>query len=196
MLAETTCNDLKADLSRIKHRLEQVEVELHGVELGTITAYYISKFVLPSATQYQTIESNINQSILEPEQYCHAHLFILHIQGDDDLQILCDMFDKYIGKVYSIQYVWSIRHQSIVICVRLQHWYVDKFSQIFRTELVIQQELNKHTSEKQSLCITNNINRRTYKVVLGRRLSKIKLSSNPPKIITELNVNTMQRVLI
>ena len=106
------------------------------------------------------------------------------------------MFDKYIGKIYSIRYVWSIRHQSNVICIRLQHWYVDKFSQIFRTELIIQQELNKHTSEKQTVCITNNTNRRTYKVVLGRRLSKIKLSSNPPKIIAELNVETMHRVLI
>lgn len=188
--------DIKADLSRIKHRLEQVEDELHGVDLGSITTYYISKFVLPSATQYRTIDSSINQTILDPDQYCHNHLFILHPQPTEDLQALCDMFDKYIGKVQSIRYVWSIRHQSIIICVRLQHWYVDKFSQIFRTELVIQQELNKHTSEKQSICITNNANRHTYKVILGRRLSKIKLSSNPPNIITDLNVDSMQRVLI
>lgn len=196
MSVESTCSDLKADLSRIKQRLDEVEDVLHGVDFGSITTYYISKYVLPCATQYRTIDANINRTILEPEQYCHAHLFILHPQTDEDLQILCDMFDKYIGKVYSIRYVWSIRHQSNVICIRLQHWYVDKFSQIFRTELVIQQELNKHTSEKQTVCITNNTNRRTYKVVLGRRLSKIKLSSNPPKIIAEINVESMHRVLI
>ena len=188
--------DIKADLSRIKHRLEQVEDELHGVDLGSITTYYISKFVLPSATQYRTIDSNINQTILNEGQCCHNHLFILHPQPTEVLQSLCDVFDKYIGKVYSIRYVWSIRHQSIVICIRLQYWYVDKFSQIFRTELVIQQELNKHTSEKQSICITNNTNRHTYKVILGRRLSNKKLSSNPPKIITDLNVDAMHRVLI
>ena len=188
--------DIKADLSRIKQRLEAVVDVLHGVDIGSITTHYISKFVLPSATQYRTIDSNINQTILETEQCCHTHLFILHPQPDEDLQILCDMFDKYIGKVYSIRYVWSIRHQSIVICIRLQHWYVDKFSQIFRTELVIQQELNKHTSEKQSICITNNANRHTYKVILGNRLCKIKTSSNPPKIIPDLHVETMQRVLM
>lgn len=191
-----TSIDINADLSRIKHRLEQVENELQDVDIGSITTYYISTFVLPSATQYRTIESNINQTILEPDQYCHAHIFILHPQPNEDLQTLCVMFDKYIGKVYSIRYVWSIRHQSIVICIRLQHWYVDKFSQILRTELVIQQELNKHTCEKQTICITNNVNRHTYKVILGRRLSKIKTSSSPPKIITDLNVETMQRVLI
>ena len=196
MSVEATCSDLKADLSRIKQRLEEVEDELHGVDLGSITTYYISKFVLPSATQYRTIDSNINQTVLEPEQHCYTHLFILQPTPNEDLQILCDMFDKYIGKVHSIRYVWSIRHQSIVICLRLKHWYVDKFSQIFRTELVIQQELNKHTNEKQSICITNNANRHTYKVILGRRLSNIKLSSNPPNIITDLNVESMQRVLI
>jgi hypothetical protein len=191
-----TSIDIKADLARIKNRLEQVEDELHGVDIGSITTYYISKFVLPSATQYRTIDSNINQSMLEPEQYCHAHLFILNPQPTEDMQALCDMFDKYIGKIYSMRYVWSIRHQSIVICIRLQHWYVDKFSQIIRTELVIQQELNKHTSEKLSICITNNTNRHTYKVILGRRLSKIKTSNSPPKIITDINVESMQRVLI
>jgi nitrate reductase alpha subunit len=189
-------SDIKADLSRIKQRLEAVVDVLHGVDIGSITTHYISKFVLPSATQYRTIDTNINQNILEPDQQCYIHLFILHPQPDEDLQILCDMFDKYIGKVHSIRYVWSIRHQSIVICVRLQHWYVDKFSQIFRTELVIQQELNKHTSEKQSICITNNTNRHAYKVILGRRLCKIKASSNPPRIITDLNMDLMQRVLI
>jgi nitrate reductase alpha subunit len=189
-------SDIKADLSRIKQRLEEVVDVLYGVDIGSITTHYISKFVLPSATQYRTIDSNVNQTILEPEQHCYIHLFILHTQPDEDLQILCDMFDKYIGKVYSIRYVWSIRHQSIVICVRLQHWYVDKFSQIFRTELVIQQELNKHISEKQSICITNNKNRHAYKVILGNRLCKIKLSSGPPKIITDLNVESMHRVLI
>ncbi len=189
-------SDINADLSRIKQRLEQVEDELHGVDIGSITTHYISKFVLPCATQYRTIDSNINQNILEPEQYCHTHLFVLHTQPDEDLEILCDMFNKYIGKVYSIRYVWSIRHQSIVICIRLQHWYADKFSQLFRTELIIQQELNKHTSEKQTICITNNTNRHTYKVILGRRLGKIKLSSNPPKMITDLNVESMHRVLI
>ena len=191
-----TSIDIKADLARIKNRLEQVEDELHGVDIGSITTYYISKFVLPSATQYRTIDSNINQSMLEPEQYCHAHLFILNPQPTEDIQALCDMFDKYIGKINSMRYVWSIRHQSIVICIRLQHWYVDKFSQIFRTEMVIQQELNKHTSEKLSICITNNTNRHTYKVILGRRLSKIKTSSSPPKIITDINVESMHRVLI
>ena len=189
-------SDIKADLSRIKQRLDQVEDVLHGVDIGSITTHYISKFVLPFATQYRTIDSNINRTILEPEQYCHAHLFILHPFPHDDLPILCDMFDKYIGKVYTIRYVWSIRHQTIVICIRLQHWYVDKFSQIFRTELVIQQELNKHTSEKQSICITNNTNRHTYKVILGRRLCKIKTTGSPPKIITDLNLDSMQRVLI
>lgn len=189
-------SDIKADLSRIKQRLDAVVDVLHGVDIGSITTHYISKFVLPSTTQYRTIDSNINQAILEPDQYCHAHLFILHPQPCEDLQVLCDMFDKYIGKVQSTRYVWSIRHQSIVICVRLQHWYVDKFSQIFRTELVIQQELNKHTSEKQSICITNNTNRHTYKVILGRRLCRIKTSSNPPKIIPDINVESMQRVLI
>lgn len=189
-------SDIKADLSRIKQRLDAVEDELHGVDIGSITTRYISKFVLPSATQYRTIDSNINQAILEPDQYCYTHLFLLQPTPNEDLQILCDMFDKYIGKVHSIRYVWSIRHQSIVICVRLQHWYVDKFSQIFRSELVIQQELNKHTSEKQSICITNNTNRHTYKVILGRRLCKIKTSSNPPRIITDLNMDSMQRVLL
>jgi hypothetical protein len=188
--------DIKADLSRIKQRLEKVEDVLHGVDLGSITTQYISKFVLPCATQYRTIDANINRAILEPDQQCHAHLFILDPPPDEDLQSLCDMFNKYIGKVYSIMYVWSIRHQSIVICIRLQHWYVDKFSQIFRTELVIQQELNKHTSEKQPVCIKNNTNRHTYKVVLGRRLCKIKTSSNPPKLITDLNVESMRRILI
>ena len=188
--------DIKADLSRIKQRLEQVEDELHGVDIGSITTSYISKFVLPSATQYRTFDANINQTILEPEQHCYIHLFILHPQPREDLQALCDMFDKYIGKVYSIKYMWSIRHQSIIICVRLQYWYVDKFSQIFRTELIIQQELNKHTSEKHSICITNNTFRHTYKVILGRRLSKIKTSSSPPNIIPDLNVDSMQRVLI
>ena len=188
--------DIKADLSRIKQRLEEVVDVLHGVDIGSIAAHYISKFVLPFATQYRTIDSNINQTILEPEQQCYTYLFILHPPPDEDLQILCEMFDKYIGKVCTIRYVWSIRHQSIVICVRLQHWYVDKFSQIFRTELVIQQELNKHTSEKQSICITNNTNRHTYKVILGRRLCKIKASSNPPRIITDLNMDSMQRVLL
>lgn len=196
MSTKSTCIDINADLSRIKQRLDEVEDVLHGVDIGSITTHYISKFVLPSATQYRTIDSNINQTILEPHQLCHAHLFILNPQPDEDLQILCDMFDKYIGKVYSIRYVWSIRHQSIVICIRLQHWHVDKFSQIFRTELVIQHELNKHTSEKQSICITNNANRHTYKVILGNRLCKIKTSSNPPKIITDLNVESMHRVLI
>ena len=196
MSAESTCNDLKADLSRIKQRLEQVEDVLHGVDIGSITTYYISKFVLPYATQYRTIDSNINQNILEPEQYCHTHLFILNPPPVEDLQVLCDMFDKYIGKVYTMRYIWSIRHQSICICVRLQYWYVDKFSQIFQTELVIQQELNKHTSEKQSVCIINNTNRHTYKVLLGRRLYKIKTSSSPPKLITDLNIETMHRVLI
>ena len=188
--------DINADLSRIKQRLEQVEDVLHGVDIGSITTHYISKFVLPSATQYRMIDANINQTILEPEQYCHVHLFILNPQPSADLQIICDMFDKYIGKVQSIRYVWSIRHQSIVICIRLQHWYVDKFSQIFRTELVIQKELNKHTSEKQHFCITNNTNRYTYKVILGNRLCKIKTSTTPPKIIRELNVDSMHRVLI
>jgi hypothetical protein len=188
--------DIKADLSRIKQRLEEVVDVLHGVDMGSITTHYISKFVLPSATQYRTIDANINQTILEPEQQCYTHLFILHTPPDEDLQTLCDMFDKYIGKVYSIRYVWSIRHQSIVICVRLQHWYVDKFSQMFRTELVIQQDLNKHTSEKQSICITNNANRHTYKVILGRRLCRIKTSCTPPKIIPEINVESMKRVLI
>jgi len=157
-------SDINADLSRIKQRLEQVEDVLHGVDLGSITTQYISKFVLPCATQYRTIDANINRAILE--------------------------------KVYSIRYVWSIRHQSIVICIRLQHWYADKFSQIFRTELVIQQELNKHTSEKQPVCIKNNTNRHTYKVILGRRLCKIKTSINPPHIIPDLNVESMRRVLI
>ena len=189
-------SDIKADLSRIKQRLEAVVDVLHGVDMGSITTSYVSKFVLPSATQYRTIDANINQTILEPEQHCYIHLFILRPPPDEDLQILCEMFDKYIGKVYSIRYVWSIRHQSIVICIRLQHWYVDKFSQIFRTELVIQQELNKHNSEKQSICITNNTNRHTYKVILGNRLCKIKTSSSPPKIITDLNVESMHRVLI
>jgi len=196
MSVESTCSDLKADLSRIKQRLEQVEDVLHGVDMGSITTHYISKFVLPSATQYRTIDSNINQAILEPDQYCYTHLFLLQPTPNEDLQILCDMFDKYIGKVHSIRYVWSIRHQSIVICVRLKHWYVDKFSQIFRTELVIQQELNKHTIEKQSICITNNTNRHAYKVILGRRLCKIKTSSSPPKITPDINVESMQRVLI
>ncbi len=191
-----TSIDINADLARIKNRLEQVEDELQDVDIGSISTYYISKFVLPSATQYRTIESNINQSILEPDQYCHAHIFILDPQPNADLQTLCDMFDKYIGKVYSMRYVWSIRDQAIVICIRLQHWYVDKFSQIFRTELVIQQELNKHASEKQTFCITNNTTRHTHKVILGRRLSKIKTSSSLPKIITDINVETMQRVLI
>jgi hypothetical protein len=189
-------SDIKADLSRIKQRLEAVVDVLHGVDMGSITTSYVSKFVLPSAIQYRTIDANINQTILEPEQPHCTHLFILYPHPDEDLQILCDMFDKYIGKVYSMRYVWSIRHQSIVICVRLQHWYVDKFSQIFRTELVIQQELNKHTSEKQSICITNNTNRHTYKVILGNRLCKIKTSSNPPKIIHDLHVESMNRVLI
>ena len=188
--------DIKADLSRIKQRLEQVEDVLHGVDIGSITTHYISKFILPFATQYRTIDANVNQTILEPDQQCYIHLFILYPQPDEDLQILCDMFDKYIGKVHSIRYVWSIRHQSIVICVRLQHWYVDKFSQIFRSELVIQKELNKHASEKYSISITNNANRHTYKVILGNRLCKIKTSSNPPKIITDLNVDSMRRVLI
>lgn len=188
--------DINADLSRIKHRLDQVEDVLHGVDIGSITTHYISKFVLPYATQYRTIDSNINQNILEPEQYCHTHLFILNPPPVEDLQLLCDMFDKYIGKVYTIRYVWSIRHQSIVICVRLKYWYVDKFSQIFQTELVIQKELNKHTSEKQTVCITNNTNRHTYKVLLGRRLYKIKTSSSHPNLITDLNVETMHRVLI
>jgi hypothetical protein len=192
----STSSDIKADLSRIKQRLEEVEDVLHGVDIGSITTSYISKFVLPSATQYRTVDSNINQTILEPEQCCHAYLFILQPAPNEDLQILCDMFDKYIGKVYSIRYMWSIRHQSIVICIRLQHWYVDKFSQIFRTELVIQQELNKHTIEKQSICITNNTNRHTYNVILGRRLCKIKTSSSPPKIIHDVNIDSMQRVLI
>lgn len=196
MSAESTCSDIKADLSRIKQRLEQVEDVLHDVDMGSITTHYISKFVLPSATQYRTIDANMNRAILDPEQHCHAHLFILYPPPDEDLQSLCDMFDKYIGKVYTIQYVWSIRHQSIVICIRLQHWYVDKFSQIFRTELVIQQELNKHTNEKQPIYITNNANRHTYKVILGNRLCKIKTSSSPAKIITDLNVESMKRVLI
>ena len=194
-----SASDIKADLSRIKQRLEEVVDVLHGVDMGSIMTSYVSKFVLPSATQYRMIDANINQTILEPEQQCYIHLFILHPQPDENLQIICDMFDKYIGKVHSIRYVWSIRHQSIVICVRLQHWYVDKFSQIFRTELVIQKELNKHTSEKQSICITNNANntnRHTYKVILGNRLCRTKISSNLPKIIPDLNVETMQRVII
>ena len=191
-----TSSELNNDLIRIKERLNQVEDVLHNVDIGAISIYYISKFVLPSTTQYRTVDSTIDQQILEPEKYCHTHIFILQPEPNADLEFICEYINKYIGQVYTIRYVWSIRHQSIVICVRLQYWYVDKFSQILRSELIIQQELNKFSNEKQPFCITTNKNRRTYKVMLGRRIGKTKLTNDPPQITPDLNVESMPRVLI
>jgi len=189
-------SELNNDLIRIKERLNQVEDVLHNVDIGAISIYYISKFVLPSATQYRTVDTTIDQQILEPDKYCHTHIFILHTEPNEDLEFICEHINKYIGKVYTIRYVWSIRHQSIVICIRLQYWYVDKFSQILRSELIIQQELNKFSNDKQPFCITTNKNRRTYKLILGRRIGKTKLTNVPSQITPDLNVESMPRVLI
>lgn len=191
-----TSSELNNDLNRIKERLSQVEDVLHNVDIGAISIYYISNFVLPSTTQYRTVDSTIDQQILEPEKYCHTHIFILQPEPHEELDFICQHINKYIGKVHTIRHVWSIRHQSIVICVRLQYWYVDKFSQILRSELIIQQELNKFSNEKQPFCITINKNRRTYNVILGRRIGKTKITNDPPQIIPDLNVESMPRVLI
>ena len=59
-------SDINSNLSRIKQRLDEVEDVLHGVDIGSITIHYISKFVLPCATQYRTIDAIINITILEP----------------------------------------------------------------------------------------------------------------------------------
>ena len=188
--------ELNNDLNRIKERLSQVEDVLHNVDIGSISIYYISKFVLPYTTQYRTVDAIIDQQILEPEKYCHTHIFILQPEPHEDLDFICEHINKYIGKVYTIRHVWSIRHQCIVICIRLQYWYVDKFSQILRSELIIQQELNKYSTEKHPFCITMNKNRRTCKVILGRRIGKTKLSNDPPQITADLNVESMPKVLI
>lgn len=189
-----TSDEINGDLIKIKERLHGVENVLQDIETDIYPIQYISKYISPHNVLYKTDRSAIDRTPFITDSIDYHHIFILQ-PPHHDLQYICNLIGTYIGKIYSIRHIWSIHDQSIVICIRLQHWYSDKFTQIFRSELVIQLEFRKYNDSNERVLLRDH-NLQPYNIVLGRRKTRAKTSDNIPLIHIELNTDNLKRIII
>lgn len=186
-------DEIKTDLCKIRERLSNVEHTLYLADPETYRIQYKTKYVSPESLQYKTNNSAMDILPLRTDRIDYHHIFI-HNAPHTDLADICRFIGIYIGMIYSIRNVWSIRDQSIVICIRLQYWYTDKFTQVFRSELIIQNEIDKYTTQ-QNRCVLFDEYMRCYNITLGNRKTYSKIVDHPPIIDKEFEKNQIKRVL-
>ena len=98
-------------------------------------------------------------------------IFIVNPLPETHIQYVIDQLEQYVGKVSRAEYVWAINEQQVILFVKFKYWYDTTFNRVFRSELIITQEKNRHSYAKDTVDLHMDYNKYTFKVLLCKRCS-------------------------
>lgn len=168
------------ETSDLYNKMKTIKSALDGVESYLINHYYdpdasacsfVSTNINPQKTYFATEISNSSSPKIQLNKLDWRSIFILNPLPHTQIQYIIDKLEQYIGKVARAEYVWAINEQQVVLYVKFKYWYDTLFNRVFRSELIITQEKNKHSYTKNTVDLHLDFNQTIFNVLLCKRKS-------------------------
>lgn len=132
---------------------------------------FISNNIHPNKTYFATSIADPLNSKMRLDKHDWRSVFIMNPLPADQLQYMIAQFERCIGKVARAEFVWAIKEQRVVLYIKCKHWYDTQFTKVFRSELIISQERNKHSFTKEFTSLHTDFGRHIFDIVLCKRKS-------------------------
>lgn len=168
-----TCG-LYNKMKNIKTALDGVETYLKNTnydESEPNSCSFVSTNINPQKTYFATQESDVSTSKIKLNNLEWRSIFIINPLPEMHIQYIIDQLEQYVGKVSRSEYIWAINEQQVILFVKFKYWYDTTFNRVFRSELIITQEKNRHSYAKDTVDLHMDYNKYTFKVLLCKRKS-------------------------
>jgi len=183
------------ELSKISTKLRFIQSAINGIENHIDNApdldiacacSFVSKFINNQKTFYALEPVKDNKTYIELDKNDWRSIFIMNPPDADDLPYVIRQLEKYIGKVYRTEYLWTIREQQVILVIKFKKWYDSEFTRNLRSELIINQEINKNVYKKNFINISLDFGKYDFELLLCKRKSKEPVKNDtimvpPPK---------------
>lgn len=169
------------DTCKLYNKMKNIKTALDGVETYLKNTNYdesepnscsfVSTNINPQKTYFATQESQFSTSKMRLNKLDWRSIFIVNPLPETHMQYVIDQLEQYVGKVSRAEYVWAINEQQVILFVKFKYWYDTTFNRVFRSELIITQEKNRHSYAKDTVDLHMDYNKYTFKVLLCKRCS-------------------------
>lgn len=170
-------NEINHDLLSIQTSLKDIETHIENTENlnDNCACSFVSKFINNQKTFYAL---NVNKTNMILEKNDWRSIFIMNPPTPEELPNVISQLEKYIGKVYRTEYMWTIREQNVILAIKFKKWYNDEFTRALRSELIVLQEINKSNYKKQYLELVLDFGKYNFDLLLCKRKSKQPVSDD------------------
>ena len=184
-------NEINNDLLSIQMSLKDIETHIENTENlnDNCACSFVSKFINKQKTFYAL---NVNKTNMVLEKNDWRSIFIMNPPTPEELPNVISQLEKYIGKVYRTEYMWTIREQNVILAIKFKKWYDDEFTRALRSELIVLQEINKSNYKKQYLELVLDFGKYNFDLLLCKRKSKQPVSDNTT-IVPPVDSDTRMR---
>lgn len=184
-------NEINNDLLSIQMSLKDIETHIENTEnlSDNCACSFVSKFINKQKTFYAL---NVNKTNMVLEKNDWRSIFIMNPPTPEELPNVISQLEKYIGKVYRTEYMWTIREQNVILAIKFKKWYNDEFTRALRSELIVLQEINKSNYKKQYLELVLDFGKYNFDLLLCKRKSKQPMSDNTT-IVPPVDSDTRMR---
>jgi len=184
-------NEINHDLLSIQASLKDIETHIENTENlnDNCACSFVSKFINKQKTFYAL---NVNKTNMVLEKNDWRSIFIMNPPTPEELPNVISQLEKYIGKVYRTEYMWTIREQNVILAIKFKKWYDDEFTRALRSELIVLQEINKSNYKKQYLELVLDFGKYNFDLLLCKRKSKQPVSDNTT-IVPPVDSDTRMR---
>lgn len=168
------------ETSILYNKMKNIKSALDGVESYIVNHYYdpdasacsfVSTNINPQKTYFATEISNSSYPKIQLNKLDWRSIFIINPLPETQIQYIIDQLEQYVGKVSRAEYVWAINEQQVILFVKFKYWYDTTFNRVFRSELIINQEKNRHSHAKDTVDLHMDYTKYTFNVLLCKRIS-------------------------
>jgi hypothetical protein len=194
---QTELHEVYTQLQSINSVLNCVESQLKNNPANSESSAcsFISSNINPNKTYFATNANDSHSSKMRLDKHDWRSLFIMNPLPANQLQYMITQIELYIGKVARAEYVWAIKEQRVVLYIKCKYWYDTQFVKVFRSELIISQERNKHRFTKESIKLEIDFGRHIFDIVLCKRKSNEDDASNNDQTILIINDQNYPHVM-
>lgn len=187
-------NDISHELLSIQASLNDIETHIENTENlnDNCACSFVSKFINNKKTFYALNALNVNKTNMILEKNDWRSIFIMNPPTPEELPNVISQLEKYIGKVYRTEYMWTIREQNVILAIKFKKWYNDEFTRALRSELIVLQEINKSNYKKQYLELVLDFGKYNFDLLLCKRKSKQPVSDDTT-IVPPVDSDTRMR---